>query len=207
MEARSAIARRRLEKAEQDKSAQFYPTSPWITEALLAREKLPGPVWEPACGEGTMARVLESHGYVVAGTDLNDYGYGEPRLDFTLAYTVPSVDGVVCRTIMTNPPFGIATLFVRHALALPGIEAVAMLVKLSFLAGLERRRTIYKEHPPHRAWVFSARPAFMMGTTNTKGISGVFEYCWLVWRRGPGEPWPAQETRLGWIDARARDAL
>ena len=48
-----------------------------MPEALLRRVRLPNGIWEPCCGDGAMARVLESHGHRVVGTDLVDRGYGE----------------------------------------------------------------------------------------------------------------------------------
>ena len=48
-----------------------------MTEALLRTVCLPKRIWEPCCGDGAMARVLESHGHHVVATDLVDRGYGE----------------------------------------------------------------------------------------------------------------------------------
>jgi hypothetical protein len=56
----------------------FYRTPPGVTKALLRNVPLPkGKIWEPCCGDGAMARVLESHGHRVVATDLMDRGYGE----------------------------------------------------------------------------------------------------------------------------------
>ena len=61
---------------------EFYPTPPEATRALLAAESFKGPIWEPACGDGAIARELRAAGYDVVATDLVDYGYGEGGRDF-----------------------------------------------------------------------------------------------------------------------------
>ena len=105
----------------------FYPTPAWVTEALLRHVTLRGPVWEPCCGDGAIARVSESRGHLVEATDLGDRGYGRGGVDFFACGAVP--DG--CRAIVTNPPYGDGgaertsrrassqlLAFVRHAIAL-----------------------------------------------------------------------------------------
>ena len=39
---------------------EFYPTPPEATLALLSAETFDGSIWEPACGEGHIAKVLTS---------------------------------------------------------------------------------------------------------------------------------------------------
>src|SRR5262249_58390880 len=53
-----------------------YETPAVAVEALLRVERLPHQIWEPAAGRGAVARVLESAGHEVIGTDLIDYGAG-----------------------------------------------------------------------------------------------------------------------------------
>lgn len=77
---------------------EFYPTPPEATRALLSVEAFDGGVWEPACGEGHIAKVLEAEGYDVVATDLVDHGYGRAGVDF-LEQRLPRA-----RHIVTNPP-------------------------------------------------------------------------------------------------------
>src|SRR5690606_6095380 len=116
------------ENREKD---DFYPTWPAATAALLTRERFDGPIWEPACGEGDMSRVLEAAGYDVISTDLVDRGYGEPRVDFLMEWE-PRAPNIV-----TNPPFGLAREFVDKALMLT-TGKVAMFLRLAFLESIER---------------------------------------------------------------------
>src|SRR3954451_2556370 len=104
------MLKRQLDFPRQDKD--FYPTPAWVTEALLRWVPLPNGIWEPCCGEGSMARVLEDRGHHVVATDLVDRGYGEGGRDFMLETRLP--DGVTA--IVTNPPYGKLFEFAIHAL-------------------------------------------------------------------------------------------
>ena len=113
---------------------EFYPTPPEATRALLSVESFAGSIWEPACGEGHISKVLEAAGYSVVSTDLaTRWNYGEGGRDF-LTETVP-----LATHIVTNPPYGrgLADAFVGHALELAGRTGgtVAMLLAIQSLAG------------------------------------------------------------------------
>jgi len=60
----------------------FFPTPAWATHALIDNEKFPGDVWESACGNGAMSRVLTRASSSVRSSDLYDRGYGEAGVDF-----------------------------------------------------------------------------------------------------------------------------
>ena len=59
----------------------FYPTPDYATEALLEREKFTD-VWEPACGDGAISKVLIKNRIKTISTDLVDYGYGDVSGEF-----------------------------------------------------------------------------------------------------------------------------
>ena len=55
--ARPALEFRPIHISGYDRqSHDFYPTPDWVTEALLKRVTLNGPVWEPCCGDGEIGR-------------------------------------------------------------------------------------------------------------------------------------------------------
>src|SRR5437867_3444378 len=60
----------------------FFPTPSWATFALIDNEKMQGDIWECACGDGAMSRVLEQTGLPVFSSDLYERGYGEAGIDF-----------------------------------------------------------------------------------------------------------------------------
>ena len=97
-----------------DRRDDLYETPPFAVEALLGVERLPGHIWEPACGPGSIVRRLRGAGHIVCATDLIDYGCpdSESRIDFLLEQR--------CRedveAIVTNPPFKLAGEFVADAL-------------------------------------------------------------------------------------------
>jgi transposase-like protein len=148
---------KRLAKLER-KSLQFFPTPPAITLALLKQERFEGSIREPACGTGSIAKVLvEQLPNLVFASDLAYYGYGVSGVNFLESNT--SVDNIV-----TNPPFSCMVQFKRHALQLAR-KKVAMLMYLHQLGEeIETRsplRTVYVfdelipfegSHPRRLAW-------------------------------------------------------
>lgn len=172
-----ARERRMRSRADHD----FFPTPPRATQALLDREALPGAVWECACGDGAMARVIAAAGYGVVATDLVDRGFGEPRRDFLLESRLP--DGV--DSIVTNPPFRLATRFVEHALQL-GARKVAMLGRVAFLEGQKRGAGIHASLS--RVWIFSSRITLLHGglgegPRQDDDMRGAMAFAWFVWER------------------------
>ncbi|OCK08645.1 MULTISPECIES: hypothetical protein [Thalassospira] len=119
---------------ERPDENQFYPTPPEATEALLrAMPHLAGQkIWECACGDGRLAKVLEFHGCKVICTDLIDRGYGEGEVDF-LATTRPRASKII-----TNPPFTLAQAFIEHAMRLH-MEEVWMLLKTNYYQAANRQ--------------------------------------------------------------------
>jgi len=154
----------------------FYPTPPNATEALLSVERFEGSIWECACGNGAISKVLEAHGHKVLSTDLVNRGYGETPIDFL---TVPPMRSVA--NVVTNPPYSLAEDFVRTALSVTTAK-VAMLLKLAFLEG-EKRRRMFESTPLARVHVFSRRLT-MMRNGAPKRSSGMIAFAWFVWEHG-----------------------
>lgn len=158
----------------------YYATEPKATEVLLAVEKFNPLVWECACGEGHMSRVLEAHGYRVISTDLYPRGYGsEEPLDF-LSDKITYFTG----DIVTNPPYKYAVEFARKAIDIvrPGAK-VAMFLKIQFLEG-KKRRKFFEENPPRVVYVSTSRlRCAKNGIFNRKRSSAIC-YAWFVWKKG-----------------------
>ena len=150
----------------------FFPTPPWATFALIDNEKFKGNIWESACGDGAMSKVLEKTGCKVRSTDLFDRGYGESGHDFLKA--TKTADNIV-----TNPPYNCAEGFVANGLGLAN-NKFALLLRLAFLEGANRANTIFSKCPPSRVWVFSERITFYMKGAKQAG-SGTTAYAWFVW--------------------------
>lgn len=154
----------------------YYKTPEPATMALLARERFCGTIWEPACGDGAISKLLTGQ---IISTDLYDRGFGESGIDFLT--TTKEVDHIV-----TNPPYKLAQQFVQHALRCTSGK-VAMLLKLNFLEG-QARRDFWLNTPLRTVHVFSARLSFDKGEVAGKG-SGLLAYAWYVWEHGyTGKP-------------------
>ena len=176
----------------------YYRTPPHCTRLLLTRECFDGPVWEPACGDGAISDVLVAAGIQVISTDLVDQGHGTPNVDF-LAEAFPAASQII-----TNPPYKHAEAFVHHALTL-GSTKVAMLLRLSWLKGERRRRTMFAISPPARVWVLSARPTLWNGSDpNARSTGGAISDAWYIWDASHTGP-----TTLGWLakETAVNDAL
>lgn len=126
----------------------YYPTPPEATHALLGAETFTGTIWEPACGDGAISKILEAQGYSVLSTDLIDRGYGTGGKDFFTSFDTAD-------NIITNPPYNLAQEFIEHALA-QTTGKVAMLCKLQFLEGAKRKK-MFQRVPLARVHVFSKR--------------------------------------------------
>lgn len=164
----------------------FYATPREVVEALLAVESFDGPIWEPACGDGAISRVLEERGHIVYSSDLVARGYGEGRVDFLMEWKPRSPN------IVTNPPFKNAEDFIRHSLRMT-TGKVALLLRLGCLEGIERGK-IFRSSPLARVWVFSARVQLWRNGIATSESGGMVAFAWFVWEHGyVGKP------TLGWL--------
>ena len=164
----------------------FYPTELEAIEPLLKVEEFSLQVWEPACGEGHISKVLEAAGHHVYSSDLNDHGYGQDHgIDFLMAWQKPEAD------IVTNPPFKLAEEFARHAQDL-GTRKTALLLKLAFLEGDRRTRWLEKS-PLKKVWVFRKRITLTRRGAPKRG-SGMIAFAWFVWQIGHEGP-----PTIGWI--------
>lgn len=161
------------QKTHKRKAADFYPTPSDVTVALLDFLAIEAPVrvWEPACGDGAMSKVLTLAGHEVHSTDLReDSGYGIGGVNFMEAGVGNKPDWII-----TNPPFNVAEDFIEHALSVT--PNVAMLLKSQFWHA-RRREPLFRNHPP--AWILPLtwRPAFLEAE---RGSSPLMDVIWVVW--------------------------
>lgn len=163
----------------------FFPTPAWATFALIENEAFVGEVWECACGDGAMSDVLKQSTGKVSSSDLFDRGFGEPGVDFLASRKRAT-------NVVTNPPYNSAEGFVRAGLV-SAEQKFALLLRLAFLEGANRQRTIFTEAPPSRVWVFSERITFYPRGAARAG-SGTTAYAWFVWDKDA-----PSATELRWL--------
>ena len=189
---------------------EYFPTPPWATRALceFLQERCGDlkqlDCWEPAAGEGHMARPLAEYFGSVRATDVHVYeARADDVADFTLAPMIAdeiaSVDFVV-----TNPPFKLALDFIRAATAVSRC-GFAMLVRGAFLESEERYRDLWSVFPPSFVLHFAERVVMLEGRLIEPGkidpfaekpgtkASSATAYVWLVWLGGEFD------TRTRWI--------
>jgi hypothetical protein len=149
--------------------SDFYETPEDVTLALLDFLRItPCRIWEPACGNGAITRVLKEQGHEVAESDI------KRGFDF-----LEHGRKVECDWIITNPPFNLAHEFIERALTMDC--NVAMLLKSQFWHA-KKRLVLYKHHRPRYVLPLSWRPDFLFGA---KSGAPTMEVQWTVWQRVP----------------------
>ena len=205
----SAVMAQRVEPPD---SLDYFPTPPWATRALIEHVIVPRllnkvdvdgmTAWEPACGEGHMARPLAEYFGNVHATDVHDYSATfadqEAVVDFLIPWNVPAhFVSHPPHWIISNPPFRLGAAFISRALEI-ATNGVAMLVRTAFLEGETRYRALFDPLPPTIVAPFVQRVPMFKGRLDGKGSTAT-SYCWLVWS------WPAIRTNpaglslLKWI--------
>lgn len=166
----------------------FYATDPNSLEIFLEKLKKDGielhdNIWECACGQGHLSKVLEGNWFNVYSTDLVDRGYGVPNKDFLNTYI--DWDG----DILTNPPYKYAKEFVEHSIELlKDNNYCIMFLKIQFLEGQSRKK-LFEKYPPKYVYVNSARQTCYINGDMSKKMSSASCYCWFIWQKGfIGEP-------------------
>lgn len=179
------------------KPADLYPTPVDGTESVipalmvLAEYHETGTgarpqVWEPACGDGRLSRVLEWHGFDVLSTDLRPHsGYGNFHTDREMisgGFDFLHDDlgekwGLDYKPdmIVSNPPFSHAEQFIRKALSYTG--NVAMLLKATYWNAASRL-PFFHEHRPAFVLPLTFRLAFL---EKERGKSPIMECVWVIW--------------------------
>lgn len=169
--------------------AQFdlYCTSPKAVEELLKLEQFSPQIWEPCDGLGHISDTLAENGYDVHRSDIITRNRDIEQLDF-LAYNGAEWQG----DIITNPPYSCATDMVRKALAVVADgHKVAMWLRILFLES-KHRQELFREFPPKRIWVSSARIPCSDREGNFRGSAQ--GYAWYIWEKGY-----KGETKIDWF--------
>lgn len=168
------------QRAEPNDSLDFFPTPPWATRALCEHIKVAIPeireqtVWEPACGEGHMARPLAEYFGTVISSDVHPYGYGAV-LDFLFPGNVDEADWII-----TNPPFRLGKEFALKGIGRAKV-GVALLVRTAFLEGGERYAELFSYRRPVAILQYCERVPMVKGRYDPLASTAT-SYCWIIWR-------------------------
>ena len=175
---------------KERQNEDYYATDPKALEIFLDKIKKDGielhkKIWECACGEGHLSKVLETRGVNVWSTDLINRGYGEGNVNFLTCLPAGKWNG----DILTNPPYKYAKEFVEKALEITEDSCYTiMFLKIQFLEG-QARLKLFKKYPPKYVYVNSARQLCAMNGEFEKYTATAVCYCWYIWQKGfTGEP-------------------
>lgn len=153
----------------------FYPTPDTSMIPFFDIETFDGAVWECACGDGAMSKMMQGYGYNVKSTDLVDRGFGDTGIDYLLE------PELLAPNIVTNPPYKLAHQFIQKAIDL-GAQKHCWLLRLAFLEGVKRFNELYAHNPPARIYVFSKRQTMIRGDHDEAWYgSGKMAFAWFVW--------------------------
>lgn len=184
--------------AETSDGIDFYETPAWATEALLDREDFPGPILEPCCGNGAIARELEKYynSDHIYGSDIRTdekvWNRAQKGLDFRDRYardTWMDTEGIgIFNHVITNPPFYCSQDIIKSALAISKYK-VAIFNKLVLLES-SRRYEFFKTTPLRTVYVFSRRVNLYRDGHPIPANSGTMAFAWFVWEHGyEGKPY------------------
>lgn len=175
---------------EEWRRYDYFASPPWSVRAgvelLLQVDEGAGccgeEIWEPACGDGIMARVLGETFKNVKATDIAPRG---PFRDFgSVDFLADDTGRAGVGWVFTNPPFQKAVQFVEKGLKVCARQGgVMILCRLSFLESAERY-PLLSEYLTDVA-VFSERVPMQLGPWNPD-CSTATAYAWFVFR-----PWGA----------------
>ncbi len=176
----TAVMNRRVEAPE---SLDYFPTPPWATRALCRHilepaDWLSRSVWEPACGEGHMARPLGEFFDLCMASDIYPYGHGA-ICDFLGG--LHQAEHAPADWIVTNPPFNLGEAFVLRALSLARC-GVAIFCRTNFAESEGRYTRLFTPYPTSAEAIFVERVNIVKGRLDRRA-SNATSYSWFVWRR------------------------
>jgi hypothetical protein len=181
----------------------FYPTGqPEAIRALLARDgnriRMCGKVWEPAVGDGALAREIEAAGVPVVGSDIVDRGWPGTRVCSFFDFNQPLADAII-----TNPPFSLINArdgkgaWLRHTLGLKSWNYCALLLSWDWPAARQNGLGALLDAHPF-SWCYLMR--WKLDFTGEG--SPPQRNAWFVWDRhdprGPKRGNPHPDFR--WLD-------
>ena len=181
----------RLDHPEGD----YYATEPGAAHDIMRLEPQIRHIWEPACGEGHLAKEFLRMGKLAHATDIIDRGWvrQEGTIDF-LRYEGPwqPFPG----DIVTNPPYDVGMEFCLKALDIVEHgQYVAMFLPLTFMETHRRYESLWKNRKPVRIWCYvKRRHCAKNGDFEHYGHNNMKAYAWYVWHKGEYD-----RTELKWI--------
>lgn len=184
---------------EARRADDFYPTGqPDAIRALFARDgkriRGLGAVWEPAVGDGALAREVKTFGLPCFGSDVVDRGWPETEIRSFYEFTDSPAPAII-----TNPPYSEINArdghgrWLRHTLSMPGWRYLALLLSWDWPAARQNGLVaLLDNHPFSYCYLMRWKLDF------TGAGSPPQRNAWFVWDRDdqrcePGFRWLDRE--------------
>lgn len=198
----SGVLKNDPERREND----FYPTPPLPVWILGKYTDIPKRVVEPCGGVGNISIELIRQNHDVTTYDL--YEHDGPLVEGIITgkdvMSLPPPDDDEEIALVTNPPYH---KNLPQLIAEKGITEytyTALLVRITYLEGMKRKRAIFDKMPPTQMLFFSDRINFnprVVGkepVEENENIGGMLSYVWMVWdKRHPN--WTTKNTECHWV--------
>jgi hypothetical protein len=158
------------------KPQDAYQTPAWCLECVLPHLPWARKVWEPACGEGNLVRVLTDSGSFpeIYATDIRD---GEDFFSFR--------DAQGCDAIVSNPPYTDSAVFIQHALDLmqPVSGFVFMLLPTDY-SHAKGRRSLFAESQTFAKKIELQKRIVWFDRQDGKRAQPSEWHAWYLWHWG-----------------------
>jgi hypothetical protein len=168
-------------RTEEARRLEAFDTPPWCCSAILHYELMTHLVLDPCCGHGALSEPARLAGYSVQSLDIADWGYGEPGHDFL--YSRLPHSSAPQTTVLMNPPFSLACLFVKRAW-MNDVRKIVCFQRWPWWES-KGRTAFWDAFPPNRiyvcreratCWRFDIPPEQRIGGTPTS-------HAFYVWER------------------------
>lgn len=159
----------------------WYVEPEWCSARLFEVEMFDGRVEDPSCGLGRIVASALKAGFVATGSDIVRRG---PYTDRIADFLERDDD---FENIVSNPPFGIADEYARHALK-HSSGKVALLLPTKWMNAAGRGSWL-ETTPLARVYLLSPRPSMPPGPVIEAGIkpgNGTTDFAWFVWSSDAG---------------------
>jgi hypothetical protein len=168
------------DKSLERKDNDYYPTPPFVTNALCRKFNVPKTVWEPASGRGWMAQELIRNGHSVVATELFQYEDALCDIEWGVNFLDPTVKRDV-EAIITNPPYEkkLPQEFAQKSLDL-SVPFTAMLCRLLWVEA-DGRYEFFSKTPPTDILMMAGRFSCQEKNFEIDPLGGMVSYAWFVW--------------------------
>jgi len=157
-----------------------YYTHQKLVEQLLVKYPINNRLLlEPCTGTNHITTYLKEVGYSVITNDIDKNMKADFNYDATLPILWNTIDLIKQYTVITNPPFNVATKILEQALS--NVDEVCMLLRLSFLEPTADRKELMNRYKDNlvKVIVINPRPQFRSDSKSTDSVT----VAWFIWNK------------------------